>query len=104
MPRHGRMECQLQVHGSVQATYVHLAFDCMHVLCFNLPTPQEVLARALYALEAAWHPQFDIKAAQCRLDFEVEENRGLYGALFRHVQVRCTATLCMLLSVFVGAS
>jgi hypothetical protein len=33
------------------------------------------VAAALYALESAWHPQFDIRTANCRLDFEREENR-----------------------------
>ncbi|GFH20515.1 uncharacterized protein HaLaN_17652, partial [Haematococcus lacustris] len=48
---------------------------------------EDTLARALYACEMAWHPLFDIRSANCRLDFEVEENRGMFMALFKHIQV-----------------
>ena len=34
----------------------------------------------------AWHPAFNIATADCRLDYGQEENRGLFTALFRHVQ------------------
>ncbi|KXZ51917.1 hypothetical protein GPECTOR_11g44 [Gonium pectorale] len=47
---------------------------------------EEMLDRALWALEAAWHPSFQPATATCRLDYGVEENRPLFGALFRHVQ------------------
>ncbi|MEW5297992.1 MAG: hypothetical protein WDW36_001159 [Sanguina aurantia] len=46
---------------------------------------EEVLSRALYALEMAWHPSFSIGTAACRLEYEVEENRPLFVALFRHI-------------------
>lgn len=49
---------------------------------------EEVLSRALYALEMAWHPSFSIGTAACRLEYEVEENRPLFVALFRHILVR----------------
>lgn len=49
---------------------------------------EEMLARALYALECAWHPAFSPAAAACRLDYEDEANRPLFTALFRHLQVR----------------
>jgi len=48
---------------------------------------QETLLRALYALEMAWHPAFDIRTANCRMDFRLPENRALFITLFRHVQV-----------------
>ncbi|KAG1672378.1 hypothetical protein FOA52_010996 [Chlamydomonas sp. UWO 241] len=47
---------------------------------------EDCLARALYCMEMAWHPSFDIASANCRLDFEVDENRALFTALFRHTQ------------------
>lgn len=47
-----------------------------------------MLARALYCLEMGWHHTFDVRTANCRLDFEADENRGLFLALFRHVQVQ----------------
>ena len=57
--------------------------------CVRAAALQEMLARALYALEMAWHPQFDVRTANCRLEFQVEENQALFVALFRHVQVQC---------------
>ena len=49
---------------------------------------EECLSRALYCLEMAWHPSFDpASGTNCRLDFEVEENRPFFVALFRHIQV-----------------
>lgn len=47
---------------------------------------QEVLNRALYALEAAWHPSFDLRNGTARLSYELPENRALFTALFRHLQ------------------
>mmetsp|Transcript_19161 Transcript_19161/g.41385 ORF Transcript_19161/g.41385 Transcript_19161/m.41385 type:complete len:710 (+) Transcript_19161:50-2179(+) len=47
---------------------------------------EEVLARALYSLEMGWHLHFNIGSGSCRLDYEVEENRALFVALFRHIQ------------------
>lgn len=48
---------------------------------------EEVLNRALYALEMAWHPRFDPGRGACRLASERHENRALFVALFRHAQV-----------------
>ncbi|KAL6754257.1 transcriptional repressor TCF25-domain-containing protein [Haematococcus lacustris] len=53
---------------------------------------EDTLARALYACEMAWHPLFDIRSANCRLDFEVEENRGMFMALFKHIQALSRAS------------
>ncbi|PNH09023.1 Transcription factor 25 [Tetrabaena socialis] len=47
---------------------------------------EEMLERALWVLEAAWHASFQPASAACRLDYGVEENRPMFGALFRHVQ------------------
>ncbi len=38
-------------------------------------------------LEMAWPPAFDVGSGNCRVDFQVEENRPLFIALFRHIQV-----------------
>lgn len=46
----------------------------------------ESLARALFALEAAWCPGFDPASGAARLDVERPENRALFVALFRHAQ------------------
>uniref|UniRef100_A0A383V684 Transcription factor 25 n=1 Tax=Tetradesmus obliquus TaxID=3088 RepID=A0A383V684_TETOB len=47
---------------------------------------EDLLHRALYALEAAWPHGFDPVAAAVRLDIEKPENKGLFVALFRHAQ------------------
>ncbi|KAK9819275.1 hypothetical protein WJX81_004556 [Elliptochloris bilobata] len=44
---------------------------------------EELLQRCLYALEMAWPPSF---RPQARVDFEEEQNRPLFVALFRHIQ------------------
>jgi hypothetical protein len=62
-----------------------------HHYCHHYCNVQEVLQRALHALEMAWHPQFDVRTANCRLDFEVPQNRPLFLALFKHVQVSVCA-------------
>jgi hypothetical protein len=56
---------------------------------------EEVLNRALYALEMAWHPAFDPSRGRCRLDIEEPENRPLFVALFRHAQVRVLLLLLL---------
>ena len=65
---------------------------------------EECLSRALYCLEMAWHPSFDpASGTNCRLDFEVEENRPLFVALFRHIQVWtkvCKQEVILRLSTF----
>ncbi len=45
------------------------------------------MLRALFALESAWPPSFDVGTGNCRVDFEVPENRALFTALFRRMQV-----------------
>lgn len=52
-----------------------------------LQTADDLLARALYALESAWPAGFDPTTAHVRLDIEKPENKGLFVALFRHAQV-----------------
>lgn len=60
-------------------------FSYSHNYC---TATEECLARALYCLEMAWHPSFDVASgSSCRLDYQVEENRPLFVALFRHIQV-----------------
>ena len=43
--------------------------------------------RALYVLECAWNISFKPYDGQCRLRFDVIENRSLYVALFRYSQL-----------------
>eukprot|EP00879_Flechtneria_rotunda_P027791 GHRR01029790.1.p1 GENE.GHRR01029790.1~~GHRR01029790.1.p1 ORF type:complete len:676 (+),score=286.92 GHRR01029790.1:138-2165(+) len=49
-------------------------------------TADDLLARALYALESAWPAGFDPTSGSVRLDIEKPENKGLFVALFRHAQ------------------
>lgn len=49
---------------------------------------EEMLSRSIYCLEMAWHPAFNVASGNCRLDYEVEENRAMFIALFRHLQAR----------------
>ena len=62
---------------------------CCDVLCraVRLQTADDMLCRALYALEGAWMHGFDPTTGNVRLDFENAPNRGLFLALFRHAQV-----------------
>eukprot|EP00955_Chlamydomonas_euryale_P017505 187138-Chlamydomonas_euryale.AAC.1 len=52
----------------------------------TLPFPHLAPARALYCLEMGWHAAFDVSTANVRMDFELEENRAMFTALFRHTQ------------------
>jgi hypothetical protein len=62
------------------------AVPCCAVLCC-VQTADDMLCRALYALEGAWVHGFDPTTGNVRLDFESAPNRGLFLALFRHAQV-----------------
>jgi tetratricopeptide (TPR) repeat protein len=47
----------------------------------------ELVERALYVLEATWTRSFKPFNGDCRLRYAVPENRSLFLALFRHVQL-----------------
>ncbi|XP_045606255.1 ribosome quality control complex subunit TCF25 isoform X1 [Procambarus clarkii] len=64
----------------------------------------QLIERALYVLETASHPLFNIATGVCRLQYRQQENRSLFIALFRHIlnvgQKGCYRTaleLCKLL-------
>lgn len=64
----------------------------------------QLIERALYVLESASHPLFNIATGVCRLQYRQQENRSLFIALFRHIlnvgQKGCYRTaleLCKLL-------
>ncbi|XP_071814158.1 ribosome quality control complex subunit TCF25-like isoform X1 [Apostichopus japonicus] len=46
----------------------------------------ELVERALYACESAFHPLFNLTQANCRLDYKSPENRCLFIALFKHIK------------------
>lgn len=45
----------------------------------------ELVERALYALEAAFHPCFSLASGTCHLDYKRQENRAFFIALYRHL-------------------
>ena len=45
----------------------------------------EMVERALYALESAFHPCFNLASGECHLDFKRQENRAIFIALYRSV-------------------
>ena len=47
----------------------------------------DLVERAIYACEAAFHPWFDVTQGDCRLDFAEEANKALFKALFSHCQL-----------------
>lgn len=64
----------------------------------------QLIERALFILESATHPLFNITTGCCRLMYRQQENRSLFIALFRHIlnvgQKGCYRTaleLCKLL-------
>ncbi|XP_071635569.1 ribosome quality control complex subunit TCF25 isoform X2 [Temnothorax longispinosus] len=51
----------------------------------DLAYAAEFIKRALYCLECAFHPFFNITTAQCRLDYRKQQNRALFITLFKHL-------------------
>ncbi|KAK3932179.1 Transcription factor 25 [Frankliniella fusca] len=51
----------------------------------DLPMAAELVERALFALECAFHPSFNVALGTCRLDYKRQQNRSLYVALFKHI-------------------
>ena len=48
-------------------------------------TAADLLMRALYAFECAFHSSFSFARGDCRLDYRQQENRGFFVALFRYI-------------------
>ncbi|XP_054856903.1 transcription factor 25 [Eublepharis macularius] len=46
---------------------------------------RDLVERALYTLEWAFHPMFSLTSGTCRLDYRRPENRAFYLALFKHM-------------------
>lgn len=51
----------------------------------DLAMAAELVERALFALECAFHPSFNVALGTCRLDYRRQQNRALYVALFKHI-------------------
>ncbi|XP_051513292.1 transcription factor 25 isoform X1 [Myxocyprinus asiaticus] len=48
-------------------------------------TARDLIERALYCFECAFHPVFSLTSGTSRLDYRRPENRAFYLALFKHV-------------------
>ncbi|NWU30624.1 TCF25 factor, partial [Dyaphorophyia castanea] len=46
---------------------------------------RDLIERALYSLECAFHPVFSLTSGACRLDYRRPENRAFFLALFKHL-------------------
>nr|XP_034172798.1 transcription factor 25 [Osmia lignaria] len=51
----------------------------------DLAMAAEFTERALYCLECAFHPLFNVTTALCRLDYRKQQNRALFITLFKHL-------------------
>ncbi|XP_064610645.1 ribosome quality control complex subunit TCF25-like [Liolophura sinensis] len=51
----------------------------------DLQMSTELVERALYSFEVAFHPLFSLTQGTCRLSYRRPENRAFYIALFRHL-------------------
>lgn len=73
----------LNTHSYHVDTLLQLAEFCK--LNEDLPKAVELTERALYCLECAFHPLFNVTTARCRLDYRKQLNRELFITLFRHL-------------------
>ncbi|KAF4101566.1 transcription factor 25 isoform X2 [Onychostoma macrolepis] len=48
-------------------------------------TARDLIERALYSFECAFHPVFSLTSGTCRLDYSRPENRAFYLVLFKHM-------------------
>ncbi|RZC39718.1 transcription factor 25 [Asbolus verrucosus] len=64
-------------------TLIQLSDLCK--LSEDLAMAAEFIERALYCLECAFHPLFNVAQGNCRLDYRRQENRALYITLFKHL-------------------
>lgn len=46
---------------------------------------RDLIERALYSLECAFHPVFSLTSGTCRLDYCRSENRGFFLTIFKHM-------------------
>ncbi|KAK7863009.1 hypothetical protein R5R35_010760 [Gryllus longicercus] len=79
----------------------------LYKLTDDLQTAADLNERALYSLESAFHPLFNMATGNCELDYRRQENRALFICLFKHLtfvgQRACYQTaleLCKLLLSF----
>jgi hypothetical protein len=47
----------------------------------------DLISRAVFAFESLWPPNFDPTICVPNIDYQVEENRAFFLALFRYIQL-----------------
>lgn len=55
----------------------------------EIPQAADLVERALYILEKAFHPSFNIQSGKCRLDYACKPNRTLFIVLWLHAYHVC---------------
>ncbi|XP_063685974.1 ribosome quality control complex subunit TCF25-like [Bolinopsis microptera] len=73
----------LEIHPYHLDTLLHLSEVCR--VSGDTQTASDLLNRALFCLEKAFHPSFNVTSVTCRLDYNRTENRALFIALFRQI-------------------
>ncbi|XP_050395527.1 transcription factor 25 [Patella vulgata] len=51
----------------------------------DMAAAAELIEKALYAFECAFHPLFSLTSGNCRLDYRKPENRGFFLCLYKHL-------------------
>jgi len=74
----------LEMHPYHIDTLLHLSEICR--VSEDIQIASDLLERAIYCLECALHPNFNLASLNCRLDYNQSENRSLFIALFRHMK------------------
>lgn len=73
----------LELHPYHIDTLLHLSEVCR--VSEDSQTASDLLNRALFCLERAFHPNFNVASLNCRMDYDRSENRSLFVALFRQI-------------------
>lgn len=64
-------------------TLLHLSDYLMHQDQSEVAV--DMMERALYACQSAFHLTFNFATASCRMDYRVQENRSFFVAIFRYL-------------------
>eukprot|EP00039_Didymoeca_costata_P015952 m.278259 g.278259 ORF g.278259 m.278259 type:complete len:690 (-) comp16315_c0_seq13:2983-5052(-) len=81
---HARISAILQAHPF----HIDSLLQMSEVLKMNEENQlaADLVERAIYSYENAFHTLFNVSAGNCRLDYNIFENRGFYLAMFRHIR------------------
>ena len=80
----------------VAYTHTHTHFTIRTHHPGRLDDSASLVKRCLFVFDRARHPLFDMCVpSHCRLSYSVEENRGFFSALFRHMQVCVCVCVCV---------